>query len=130
MKLKTFRTLQYNITWILHINSSMFCFVQFMVLIFLRHTQKFKDKSLLSLQKKKKKVLFAQFLVKFVMLPMQSIVLENWFACVPAWLHERNLVGLIDGPECKLQKILYCLYQKFKASLESWSKTRKSLKSD
>ena len=55
----------------------MFCFVQFTVLIFLRHTQKFKDKSLLSLQKKKKKVLLAQFLVKFVMLPMQSIVLEN-----------------------------------------------------
>ena len=46
-------------------------------------TQKLKNKSLLSLEKKNK-LLLAQFSVKFVMLPMQSIALANWFACLLA----------------------------------------------
>ena len=50
--MKTFKTLQYNIIWILNINSSnrMFCSIH--ILLFLWQTQKFKDKSLLSFRKK------------------------------------------------------------------------------
>ena len=51
MKLKTFKTFQYNITWTLHINSSHRMFSSIHDLTFLM-TQKFKDKPLLSLQKK------------------------------------------------------------------------------
>ena len=40
------------------------------------------------------KLLPAQFLVKFVMLPARLIALANWFACV----HQRNRAGLIDKP--------------------------------
>ena len=79
MKLKTFRTLQYNITCILHKNSSnrMFCSIHdFTFLV----TQKTLRTSLFWVFRKLLPVLF---LVKFVMLPTRSIAMANWFACMP-----------------------------------------------
>ena len=82
MKLRTFKTLQY-IRCILHINSSNTMLSSLHDFLFLWQTQKFKDRSLLSLQKKKK--LFPWwFSVKFVMLPVWYIMLANWFSCMPA----------------------------------------------
>ena len=48
-----FKTLQYNITHILHINSSTIIFCVIHNFTFLMMTQKLKNKSLLSLEKKR-----------------------------------------------------------------------------
>ena len=60
----------------------MYCFHEWNVFIyiFLWQTRKFNSKSVLSFEKK----LLRQVLVKFVMLPAQSIALANWFACMSA----------------------------------------------
>ena len=80
-KLKTFKTLQYNITWILYINSSnrMFCSIHnftFLMIDTKIWGQVFFKSS------EKKKLLPARFSVKLIMLPAQSIMLANWFACM------------------------------------------------
>ena len=69
-----------------HESIHMYCFHKwdvFLIYLFLCQTQKLSNKSLLSLEKKNK-LLPARFLVKFVMLPVQSIALANWLVCVPA----------------------------------------------
>ena len=67
----------------LHINNSnrMFCSIH----DFTFHMTDKKKKGQGSFEfSGKKKLLPTWFLVQFVMLPAQSIVLANWFACVPA----------------------------------------------
>ena len=95
-----------NITWILCINSTnrLLFFFQFMILLFLWQIQKFKGKSLLSLQKKKK-LLLAWFLVKFVILPVRSIMLANWFAWKPACMSAIAQVLLTSLSTCTNQTV-------------------------
>ena len=69
--------------------------------IFSWQTQKFKNKSLLSLEKKR--LLEAWLPVKFVMLSVWSIAVANWFAC----LHKCNCMGLIDKPAYNVLCLLY-----------------------
>ena len=78
--------MQYNITCILHINSSnrMFCSIHDFT--FLMKDTKIKEQVPLD-SWEKEKLLVVQFLVKCFMLPMQSITLANWFACIPACLY-------------------------------------------
>ena len=67
-------------------NIHMYCFHEWdvcLIYLFWWQTQKLSNKSLLSLEKKKK-LLPVRRLVKFVILPAQSIELANWFAWVPA----------------------------------------------
>ena len=83
MKLKTFKTLQYNITHILHINSSTIIFCVIHNFTFLMIDTKIKEQ--VSFESwEKKKLLVAQSSVKCIMLPVQSITLANWFVCIPA----------------------------------------------
>ena len=95
MNLKTFKTLQYNITYILHINSSnrMFCSIHDFT--FVMTNTKICFGQICFESSEIKKLLHAQFLVKFVMLPVWSIAQGNWFSC----LHKCNCVGLIDKLE-------------------------------
>ena len=106
--MKTFKTLQHNITCILHINSSNKTFVQSMILLFLWLIQKLKDKSLLSLQKKRN--FPARFSVKFVKLPAQSIALANWFACVLACTNAIARVSLTSLNHCEKYILLIIYY--------------------
>ena len=75
-----------------------------MILLFLWQIQKFKGKSLLSLQKKKK-LLLAWFLVKFVILPVRSIMLANWFAWKPACMSAIAQVLLTSLSTCTNQTV-------------------------
>ena len=105
MNLKVFKTLLNNITWILCINSTNTnFFFQFMILLFLWQIQKFKGKSLLSLRKKKK-LLLAWFLVKFVILSVRSIMLANWFAWKPACMSAVAQVLLASLSTCTNQTV-------------------------
>ena len=75
MKLKTFKTLQHNITCILHINNSNKMFSSIHDFTFLTTDTKIKGQ--VSFESSEKKLMPVQFSVKFVMLPVQSIVLTN-----------------------------------------------------
>ena len=75
MNLKTFKTLQYNITYILHINSSNRMFRSIHDFTFLMTDKNLRKVSFESPEKKK--LLPVQFLVKFLMLPVRSIMLAN-----------------------------------------------------
>ena len=77
------------------------CFVQFTIILFLWRRQKLKDRSLLSLQKKRK-LLPAQFSVKFIMLPgwiNRSGKLIYLHVC----LHKRDRAGLIEKSDFVLK---------------------------
>ena len=63
-------------------------------LLLLWQTQKFENKSPLSL-KKKQKLLPAQFSVKSVMLPEKSIVLANWGTSTIMWVSIISLVFIM-----------------------------------
>ena len=73
-----------------------------MILLFLWQTQKFKNKFLLSLQKK---LLPARFSVKFVMLPAQSIALTDWFACVAVCMSAIARVSLTSLTSFENQEV-------------------------
>ena len=113
MKLKTFKTLQYNITHILHINSSTIIFCVIHNFTFLMIDTKIKEQ--VSFESwEKKKLLVAQFSVKCIVLPAQSIMLANWFVCIPAWTSrdEQDRAGLNDKPvqTACLSKLLQWTY--------------------
>ena len=59
----------------------------------------------------KKKLLPAQFSVKFIILPAQSIVLANWFTCVPACISTIAQVSLIS-----LKSMLFVLNSYFSST--------------
>ena len=93
LNLKTFKTLQHNITCILHINSSNKTFCSIHDFTFLVTDTKIKGQVSFEFPEKNK-LLQAWFSVKFVMLSAQSIALANWFACVPACMSTIAQVSL------------------------------------
>ena len=125
MKLKTFKALQGNITGIE-------CFAQFMILLFLWQTQKFKDKSLLSLQKKGT---FACTIFGKICYVPSTINCTDKSICLHACLHQHNCVGLIDKPDSYIwlksviwtstnPMIQFCLWYLFAYSMKSVSKPK------
>ena len=72
--------MQYNITRILHKSSSnrMFCSIHDFT--FLMTDTKIKEH--VPFESWEKKIMSERLSVKFVMLPVQSITLANWFACM------------------------------------------------
>ena len=78
-------------------NIHMYCFHKwdvFLIYLFLWQMQKLINKSLLNLGERKK-LLHAQFLVKFVMLPAQSHWQIDFLACLPAQARScRSHIGM------------------------------------
>ena len=71
----------------------------------------------------KKKLLLAQFAVKFVMLPAQSIVQANWFACLPACMSPIVRVSLTSLSYIKamFNKTIIIFIIRATIHLTSWS---------
>ena len=130
MKLKTFKTLQHNVTCILHINSSNKMFFSIHDFTFLMTDRKIKRYVSFE-SSEKKKLLLVQFSVKFVMLPVQSFTLANWFACVPACMSVivqvslTSLVKAVFHQQIYLDKLMFFSLWKMKGRTPCFS-TKKS----